>query len=347
MTALRSHAQSASRRKSSIGALSAAAVLLLVIAAGSLSWAVWQLRVDARRDAFEETGNLALVLAGQLSRFLQTIDVVLAETRDEFLHLDSHDVDAWRRSVASPTMQEKLKAKLARVPQAFNIAVADAGGQVLLSTASWPAPVISVADRDYFRSARTQERDELAISSPIRNRVNGEVTLVFARSLKDTNGRFIGVVYISVNRKYFEVIYDSIKSVRDLTFILALTNGTVLVRHPQQTDVSGQRLPASSAWYDAIAQGGGSFVTPGAFGGQARLASARPLQGFPLAVAVSTSVDVALARWRVQAIVLGLGGFVFVACSLFLLLVAGYEMRSLAGSEASLRDKSESLERSI
>jgi signal transduction histidine kinase/CheY-like chemotaxis protein len=348
MTALRKNRDpSTSKRKSSIGALSAAAVLLLVIAAGSLGWAVWQLRVDARRDAFEETGNLALVLAGQLSRFLQTIDVVLAETRDEFLHLDSHDVEAWRRSVASPTMQDKLKAKLARVPQAFNIAVADASGQVLLSTASWPAPAISVADRDYFRSARAQERDELAISSPIRNRVNGEVTVVFARSLKDAKGTFIGIVYISVNRKYFEIIYDSIRSVRDLTFILALTNGTVLVRHPQQTDVSGQRMPPTSAWYAAIAQGGGSFVTPGAFGGQARLASARPLQGFPLAVAVSTSLDVAFARWRVQAIVLGLGGFVFVACSLFLLLVAGYEMRSLAASEASLRDKSDSLERSI
>jgi signal transduction histidine kinase/CheY-like chemotaxis protein len=348
MTALRkNHAPSTSKRKNSIGALSAAAVLLLVIAAGSLGWAVWQLRVDARRDAFEETGNLALVLAGQLSRFLQTIDVVLAETRDDFLHRDSDDVDAWRRSVVSPAMQEKLKAKLARVPQAFNIAVADASGQVLLSTASWPAPAISVADRDYFRSARAQERDELAISSPIRNRVNGEVTVVFARSLKDAKGEFIGVVYISVNRKYFEIIYDSIKSVRDLTFILALTNGTILVRHPQQTDFSGQRMPSTSAWFDAMAQGGGSFVTPGAFGGQARLASARPLQGFPLAVSVSTSVDVALARWRVQAIVLGLGGFVFVACSLFLLLVAGYEMRSLATSEASLRDKSESLERSI
>ena len=56
-------AQSAAERASSIGALSAAAILLLVIAAGSLGWAVWQLRADARRDAYEETGNLALVLA--------------------------------------------------------------------------------------------------------------------------------------------------------------------------------------------------------------------------------------------------------------------------------------------
>src|SRR5881397_2564787 len=64
-TAQANDAPSAARRARPMGMLSAAAVLLLVIAAGSLGWAVWQLRADARRDAFEETGNLAVVLAGQ------------------------------------------------------------------------------------------------------------------------------------------------------------------------------------------------------------------------------------------------------------------------------------------
>jgi len=348
MTAAQAHAiPLAASRARSIGKLSVAAILLLVIAAGSLGWAVWQLRVDARRDAFEETGNLAVVLAGQLSRFLQTIDVVLAEFRDDLNELDSDNMTSWREALSSESMHEKLKGKLARIPQAFNIAVADAGGQVLASTARWPAPAINIADRDYFRNARTQDRDELAISSPIRNRVNGEVTLVFAHSLKDPKGTFIGIVYVAVNSRYFEIIYDSIKSVRDLTFILAQTNGTMLVRHPQLDDLAGQRIPLASPWYDAIAQGGGSFVTPGTFGGQGRLASVRLLQGFPLAVAVSTSFDAAFSRWRTQAIVLGLGGTVFVACSLLLLVVVRREMRSLAASEASLRDKSESLEKSI
>src|SRR5215468_12006723 len=295
MTALRNHPQSASKRKSSIGALSAAAVLLLVIAAGSLGWAVWQLRVDARRDAFEETGNLAIVLAGQLSRFLQTIDVVIAEMRDDLNGFDSEDIASWREALSSQAMHERLKGKLARIPQAFNIAVADATGQVLASTARWPAPAINIADRDYFRNARAQDHDELAISSPIRNRVNGEVTLVFARSLQDAKGTFVGIVYVAVNSKYFEIIYDSIRSVRDLTFILAQTNGTMLVRHPQLNDLAGQPIPPGSPWYDAIAQGGGSFVTPGTFGGQERLASVRLLQGFPMAVAVSTSFDAAFS----------------------------------------------------
>jgi hypothetical protein len=136
MTAAQAHAiPLAASRARSIGKLSVAAILLLVIAAGSLAWAVWQLRVDVRRDAFEETGNLAVVLAGQLSRFLQTIDVVVAEFRDDLNELDSDNMTSWREALSSESMHDKLKGKLARIPQAFNIAVADAGGQVLASTA--------------------------------------------------------------------------------------------------------------------------------------------------------------------------------------------------------------------
>src|SRR5262249_59513434 len=113
----------AARRARSIGKLSVAAILLLVIAAASLAWAVWQLRVDARRDAFEETGNLAIVLAGQLSRFLQTIDLVIAEMRDDLNGFDSGDITSWREALSSQAMHERLKGKLARIPQAFNIAV--------------------------------------------------------------------------------------------------------------------------------------------------------------------------------------------------------------------------------
>src|SRR5262249_12293157 len=195
-TAQANVAPSAATRARSIGTLSLAAILLLVIAAGSLGWAVWQLRVDARRDAFEETGNLAVVLAGQLSRFLQTIDVVLAETRDDLNELDREDMTSWRQALSSESMHEKLNGKLARIPQAFNIAVADAGGQVVASTAKWPAPAVNIADRDYFRNARAQDHDELAISTPTRNRINGEATLVFARSLKDSQCAFIRIIYV-------------------------------------------------------------------------------------------------------------------------------------------------------
>src|SRR5256885_15757454 len=111
---------SASKRKSSIGALSAAAILLLVIAAGSLGWAVWQLRADARRDAFEETGNLALVLAGQLSRFLQTIGVVVGGAHDGGLNVEREDGKAGGGFAAPPTKEKKIKGQHPRPPHTLN-----------------------------------------------------------------------------------------------------------------------------------------------------------------------------------------------------------------------------------
>src|SRR5215475_6182413 len=116
-TAQANVAPSAGSSARPIGTLSAAALLLLVIAAGSLGWAVWQLRADARRDAFEETGNLAVVLAGQLSRFLQTIDVVVAEVRDDVNEFDSETMTSWQWALSSEAMHQKLKGKLARIPQ--------------------------------------------------------------------------------------------------------------------------------------------------------------------------------------------------------------------------------------
>ena len=317
------------RKNQAVGRLCLAAILLLTFAAGSLVWAISQLRADARRDAFEETGNLATVLAGQLSRFVQTIDIVLAETRDNFDVLDSDSPKAWRSALSSKPTYDRLRDKLTRLPQAFNIAVADAAGQILASTASWPAPTINVADRDYFQKTREQNQDELTISSPIRNRVNGERAVVFARSMRGSSGEFLGTVHISVNISYFEIVYDSIKSVRDLTFTLASTDGTILARHPSANDRSGQRIPPSSQWYAVLSEGG-AFQSTGNFDQRSRLVSVRPLQEVPLAVSVSMLEDTALSRWRARAIALGLGGSTLVACSLFLLVLVGRKMSSLS-----------------
>ena len=48
-----------------------AAILLLGMSAGAVGWTIWQLRNDAIRSAISDIGNIATVLAGQLSRSLQ------------------------------------------------------------------------------------------------------------------------------------------------------------------------------------------------------------------------------------------------------------------------------------
>src|ERR1700685_2461378 len=58
-----------------------AAILLLGVSASAVVWTIWQLRTDAISAAITETGNIASVLADQLSRSLKSTDMVLLEIK--------------------------------------------------------------------------------------------------------------------------------------------------------------------------------------------------------------------------------------------------------------------------
>jgi hypothetical protein len=70
------------------------------------------------------------------------------------------------------------------LPQTFNLAIADRDGNLTVSTAAWPTPAINIADRDYFKEARDRPGDRLVTSIPIKNRIDGSQTIVFARRLE-------------------------------------------------------------------------------------------------------------------------------------------------------------------
>src|SRR5215467_16056378 len=65
-----------------------AAFVLLGISVTAVGWTIWQLRTDAIRAAISESGNIATVLAGQLSRSVQGIDSVLLEVKRATKDLD-------------------------------------------------------------------------------------------------------------------------------------------------------------------------------------------------------------------------------------------------------------------
>ena len=134
-----------------------AAILLLGVSASAVGWTIWQLRTDAIRAAISESGNIATVLAGQLSRSLQSIDAVLLEVKKATKDLDIDTPPGFRAAFNRRAFRASLLEHLNRLPQAFNIAVADEQGQLVVSTASFlPAPDINVADRDYFEDARAR-----------------------------------------------------------------------------------------------------------------------------------------------------------------------------------------------
>ncbi len=324
-----------------------AAFVLLGVSATAVGWTIWELRSDAFQAAIAESGNIATVLAGQLSRSIQGIDAVLVETKRSTKDLDIDTPQSFRIAFNRRAMREALLEQLSRLPQAFNIAIADARGQVTVTTAAWPTPKINVADRDYFRDARTRTDGRISTSVPIHNRIDGQRTIVFARRLESLAGEFVGIIYCSVNTAYFENIYGSIQSVHSHRFTLRKWDGTILASHPDSPDLAGKKDDAGPQWHEAVANDGGGYSAPADADGGTNFVSVRTVPEYPFVVDISVTDRAALRGWHQRAATIGLGSAALLLCSIYLLVAVTRQVRRLSNSEASLAQKSQQLDAAL
>ena len=225
--------------------------------------------------------------------------------------------------------------------------MADENGQLVVSTAAWPTPDINVSDRDYFISARTRADGQLSTSVPITNRIDGSQTIVFARRLETSNGAFAGIVFASVNFRYFQAIYESTESIRSVLFTLVRQDGTILYRHPDTAGFAGKRLSADTTFQEAVSKGAKGFRILAQADGNVRYVSIRPLPGYPLFVNISITEDTALAGWLQRSATIALGSALLLLCSIYLLIAVTRQMRYMSASKASLMQKSQQLDAAL
>ncbi len=324
-----------------------AAILLLGVSAGAVGWTIYQLRNDAIDAAVTESGNIATILAGQLSRSLQAIDAVLVDIKRSTKDVDIDTDEKLRTAFRRQEFHDLLTDFRNRLPQAFNIAIAGRDGNLVVSSAGWPTPAVNISDRDYFREARDRTIDQLVTSVPIRNRINGTRTIVFARRLETASGDFIGVIFAGVNTRHFEDIYGSIHSVQSLLFTLLKSDGTILVRYPQGQEFAGKRLSAEANRLEAWSRQRRGFRVRAQTDGKIWYVSVRAMPEYPLFVNISVTENAALAAWRNRSTAIGLGSAILLLCSIYFLLAATRQVRRLSTSEASLAQKSLQLDTAL
>jgi diguanylate cyclase (GGDEF)-like protein len=306
-------------------------IALFVLAIGLT---IWALRSDAIRDAENDTGNIAVVLSGQIARSIQSVDIILSDVRDQ---TKAQTADEAEQRIDSRDFYELLLARLHRLSQASVIAVIDNTGRVANSTTQWPPTGTDVSDRDYFQHFKNENDNGIYISRLLQNRLSGERTVFFGKRISGPDKEFLGLVLVGLRLSYFETIYKSITPLRDQSFVLLHSDGTVLVRYPDPIDRSEQKMPARSPWYKLVAAGGGNYRSPGYFDGDARYVSVRPLNDYPLVVNVAVKEAAALANWYRRAMLIGVGSLLALAGWAFLLRLSGRQFKRLFESEAKLK----------
>jgi diguanylate cyclase (GGDEF)-like protein len=323
-------------KSSTLAWTSRATALLIAVAVATAVYIIVQLRLDSIRDAYTETGNIASLLSQQLYQFSRTIDVVLSETKRNAEEIDSYSRKSWRDALSSRGFREILLARLHTAPQVFNIAIADENGQVLSSTASWPAPAINVADRDYFKLAQSAG-NEWVVSAPIASRVDGRHAVVFSKALRGSFDEFTGIAYVVVNLDYFSALYEGVRPLTDVTVTLARPDGVMMARFPKSKFQPGDLLQKNSGFYDAVKSGGGTFRSVSDLDGEVRLVSLRLVQEAPLAITVTVLERNILARWSARAIGIAIAVGFFVLCAVTLLGIIASQIKKLAASRADLQ----------
>jgi len=319
---------------------------LVAIAAGLLGAAVlaigltvWWLRLDAIDDATKDSDHLAIVLAEQTNRAVQSIDLVLDEIQKRLENLGARTQDNFGHLQQDITTYHSLTDSLSRLSQAALIALIDKNGRVVVTTQKWPTPTIELTNRDYFQHFKNNDDRGVYVGTPVADHTTGLETIFFVKRINDSNNAFLGMIVVGVRLSYFQHIYNSITSFPDQLFLLVRNDGTVIVRYPDRKNRAGEKIAADSPWYRMVSQGGGHFRSPSHFDGLNRLMAVRPLRDYPLVINVGMSEATALASWRNHAITIGIGTLLVIICSVFLLRALANHIKRLVSSEAALADE--------
>jgi len=321
------------------------AVAVIGAAALTIALTIWWLRSEAIAGAFRDSSNLAEVLAGQTASSIRSIDLILTEIKAEEEFRSAQMPDGFAHIGHSENTFQYLIGRLSRLPQAAFITLVDNKGKIANTTLQWPAPAVDLSDRPYFQYFSNTDDTGVYISNALIGRLDGAQFVAFSRRINNANDTFLGAVVVGVSLSYFQKSYESVASPADQSFKLLHRDGTIIVRYPDPANPGYDKMPADSPWYQLVAQGGGNYRYPSHNGGGVRLSAVRPLRDYPLVVNVGVLETAALAAWRVQAIAIGIGTLLFVACSLFLLRALSRQFHSLERSETALVKKTGELQR--
>jgi diguanylate cyclase (GGDEF)-like protein len=323
--------------------VTAVIVAVMIISAIGVGLAILKLRDDVIADAARNVQNIASILGEQTSFSVQSIDLVIDELAAQASRDGAMSPADYARRMSDIRIYRMLAERLSRLPQADVITITDASGNMVATTRSWPAPKINLADRDYFQHFKLNDSAALFISDPLENRVTGDWTVFFVKSLTAADGRFLGTINVGVRPEYFLRVVDVASSLRGQSILVLRKDGIVLLRQPDPVLPPGYRMTQGSTWYDIVRQGGGNYRSPGYIDTSPRQVAVRVLDHYPLVINVAIEENLALTTWRKRATVFGSVTIAIELAFAFLIYVLHLQHRRTAESEALLARRSEEL----
>ncbi|MDF3809609.1 MULTISPECIES: ATP-binding protein [Rhodopseudomonas] len=323
----------------------AAATLLVVLMVVAAVFNIWTLRQRVERETKDSLSKIVLVTAEQTSRSFQSVVLVL---NDVVEHLSEQRLDTpenFRSDKDIRPVHRILADRASHLSQVTNIIIANAAGELVSTSRSWPTPVMSVAGREQFRHLREHDDGQIFISQPVVSKLDGLWTIYVARRINDREGQFLGVVQAAMKLNHLEQLYKAVSFEQGGSTSLIRSDGALLARYPVDESMFGRRLATTDEKVKAAIRNDDFAITVG-LDGVVRYVALKRVNNFPLTIAAAVTKDAMLASWREDAAILLFGAFGAVAGVLMLLYALARRIRRGRQSEFLLARQNRKIARS-
>jgi diguanylate cyclase (GGDEF)-like protein len=280
-------------------------VLGLALAAAG-AWVIRDLRSTHMSHAQQEMTNLSVVLAAELDRELQGIDLLTLSLIEHMRQGGIDSPDAFDEKMKSIEVHQDLARRILGLPHIAALSLHDRNGTLINFSRSWPAPQIDVRNRDFIRVLLAPNPPKTVISEPLQSNSTGKSTIYFSRRFENSNGELIAIVVSSVVGDYFEQLFAKIGSKSDDAFGLYRGDGMLLARYPHANSKVGTTFGRTENYNRmlGVVDHGVARLTS-AFDGKDRLVAGHTVEHYPLIITVSDSVESTFKDWRNEAVAFG------------------------------------------
>ena len=185
------------------------------------------------------------------------------------------------------------------------VAVIDSQGYLRASTVPG-FRAINLSDREHFRIHVHNPSTELMVGRPVVGRASGRAELQLSQRISSLDGRFLGVVVVSVNPSYFTELYNGLRIGGDGVVAVVGTDDYIVRALRSGSDRAvGAELPKNDPFRRALAHArSGNLRTASFIDAHDTIISYRTLSDYPLAVAVGYSTREYLVAWRTRCLLL-------------------------------------------
>ncbi|MBI4966649.1 MAG: EAL domain-containing protein [Rhodospirillales bacterium] len=286
------------------------ALALIVFVVAASFWQAIASRASLVRAAHENVQTLGYSAKDRIEAVMRSYELLLADV----------GTMAARRGMADGEAMDFLGTRLAAYPEINNTFVTDGEGRVVMATLP-QARGVMIGDRDYFKNAAQPDYPHRLAIEMVASRTRGGHSIIVARALRDSVGRFQGIAAISFDPDHFRVLLHSAHPSRSGAALLATANGVLLIVDPLRPGLDvGRPLAEQTIIMRHLAVGERTRLYDDyfAFFGERRIGWLHRFESYPLLVAVSQAHAEVLEGWTRNEAFMGVAILAFGLLSLML-----------------------------